>query len=332
MADQPAYPIPADEEQRLRDLERRGLVGSPGDEHLDRLVELTSSILEMPVVIISLVDADRQWFIARKGVDLRETPREIAFCAHTILGDDVLEVPDARADERFSDNPLVRSAPHLRFYAGAPLRSSEGHNLGSLCVIDREPRRLDAARRHQLQLLAELVMRELELRRLAQLCPVTGLPLRRSFLAVGEREFARARNDGHPLSLFCFDIDNFRQVNHRWGHHAGDKVLHDLARLLGDAMRDRDYAGRLGDGEFALLLVDCDPDEARARAEGLRLAVSAMPGVHTHSDVKLHISGGLTCLAPVDRRFEDLLLRADRAMQLARSNGRNQIACLYGGG
>jgi diguanylate cyclase (GGDEF)-like protein len=330
MAPYPAYPIPADEEQRLRDLERHGVIGMESDEHFDRLVELASSILDMPIAVISLVDTDRQWFLARKGVDVRETPREMAFCAHAIAGDQVLMVPDARLDERFRSNPLVLAEPHIRFYAGAPLRSPDGHNLGTLCVIDREPRQLSEAQLHQLELLAELVIRELELRLLSHLCPVTGLPMRRRFLTIGEREFERARREEHPLALFCFDIDNFRQINHRWGHHAGDQVLYDLACLARSFLREQDYAGRLGDGEFALLLVDTDADQALAVAEGLRQAVTAMPGVHTRSDVQLHISGGLTGLSGSDRHFSDLLLRADRALELAQGNGRNQIACLHG--
>ena len=331
MASETATPIPADEKQRLRDLERHGMVGQPGDEHFDRLVDLAGSILGVPIALISLVAADRQWFLARKGVEVREMPREGAFCAHTIAADEVFVVPDARDDPRFSAHPLVREEPHIRFYAGAPLRSPDGHNLGSLCVLDRQPHQLSEAQIHQLELLADLVVRELELRRLSHLCPVTGLPLRSRFLEIADREFERAAREHHPLSLFCFDIDNFRRFNHRWGHHAGDGVLADLADLVRTHLREQDYAGRLGDGEFALLLVDCDMEEALSRAEGLRLAVTRMPGIHSHSDVKLQISGGLTCRSDADRHFGDLLLRADRALELARGNGRNQVACLREG-
>lgn len=332
MAPYPAYPIPADEVQRLRDLERYGVVGMANDEHLDRIVTLASSIFATPIAAISLVQANRQWFLAAKGLTVTETPRDMAFCAHAIAGEGVMVVPDALADERFRTNPLVTSNPHIRFYAGSPLRSPHGHNLGTLCVIDREPRQLTADQLQQLQWLSELVVRELELRRLTHLCPVTGLPTRRSFLAIGDREFARARLEGHPLSLFCFDIDNFRQINQRWGHHAGDQVLHDLSRLAISFLREQDYAGRMGDGEFALLLIDSDHAAALAVAEQLRLATSTMPGIHSHSDVKLRLSGGLTSLGSTEQSFTDLLHRAERALELAKSNGRNQIASLCEGG
>ena len=331
MAPYPAYPIPADEEQRLRDLERHGVIGLASDEHFDRIVELASSIFQAPMSLISLVERDRQWFLTRKGLEASETPRTMAFCAHAIAASGVLVVPDARADERFSTNPLVIDEPYVRFYAGAPLRSPDGHNLGTLCVIDQQPRQPSSEQIHQLQLLSELVMREIELRRIAMLCPITGLPLRRTFLAIGNREYKRARLEGQPLSLLCFDIDNLRQVNSRWGHPAGDKLLLDLVNLSRTYLREVDFAARLGDGEFALLLVGMDHDQAMALADHLRQAVAAIPGMYSHTDFKLHISGGLTSLGQADHSFADLMQRGSRALELAKSNGRNQIASLLHG-
>ncbi len=329
----PPVPIPVDEELRLRDLERHAAVGTASDPHLERLVDLAASLFAMPIVAISLVDADRQWFLASRGLGgLCETPRSVAFCAHTIAADAVLVVPDASADARFSANPLVVGPPAIRFYAGAPLRSADGHNLGTLCLIDTHPHPpLEPLQCQQLQWLADLVMRELDLRRQLLLCPITALPIRRAFLAIGEREVARARADQLPLALLCFDIDNFRRINNRWGHRAGDGVLHDFADLVRSFSREQDYAGRLGDGEFGLLLIDTPSQQALATAENLRTAVARMPGVHSHSDVKLHISGGLSALVSADHGFDDLLQRADRALQLAKANGRDQIACLLEG-
>jgi diguanylate cyclase (GGDEF)-like protein len=324
------YPIPADEPLRLRDLERHVAIGLANDSHFERLVALAASLFATPMAAISLVEADRQWFLCSLGLGgITETPRCSAFCAHAIAADGVMVVPDACSDERFRTNPLVVGQPGIRFYAGAPLRSADGHNLGSLCVIDRQPRPdLDPQQRQQLQWIAELVMRELELRRQTQHCPVTGLPIRQAFLAIGERECQRARADRLPLALLCFDIDNFRLVNNRWGHRAGDGVLLSFANLVRGFVREQDYAGRLGDGEFGLLLIATPSEQALAIAEDLRTATAHMPGVHVHSDVKLHISGGLTALAPDDHGFDDLLRRADRALQLAKGNGRDQIACL----
>ncbi len=331
MAPFPAYPIPADEEQRLRDLERYGLLGADSDEHFERILDLAAAIFQTPIVAITLVAADHQWFLAKRGLEVRQTPREQAFCAHAIAGDAVMVVPDARADERFRTNPLVYDDPHIRFYAGAPLQSPEGHNLGAFCIIDREPRELTERQQELLHGLAQLAMRELDLRRQTHLCPITGLPTRRTFLTIGAREFERCRRDRRPLSLLLFDVDNLRLINNRWGHDAGDQVLADLVKLARSFLKPEDFAARLGDGEFALLLVGLEGEEAMAMADALRVAAAHLPGVYNHSDYQLHISGGLTTVAATDGCIDDLMHRAGRALELAKGNGRNQIAGLREG-
>ncbi len=122
----------------------------------------------VPVALISLVDADRQWFKANVGLPgVRETPRDVAFCAHAVLGDGVFEVPDATLDPRFADNPLVTAEPNVRFYAGAPIRLKDGHRVGTLCVIDRQARALNAVQRELLHCLAVAAAHAMEGRRAA---------------------------------------------------------------------------------------------------------------------------------------------------------------------
>lgn len=324
----PDFPIPADEPQRLRDLERHGLEGSTANPYLSRIVDLATDILDMPIALVSLVDERRQWFFARAGLDATETPRSMAFCAHAIAGDSVLVVPDALADPRFNTNPLVLEPPHIRFYAGAPLRSLEGHNLGTLCVIDHRPRQLSERQVRQLDHLAALAMRELEWHHTSLLCPITGLHGRTMFFKLGEKEVARARQQQRPLALLNFDIDDFRQVNNRWGHPAGDRVLHDFCQLARTQLAPDDLLARIGDEEFGLLLVDRDDREAVSMAEVLRRSAATMPGIFSGSDYHLRISGGVTALAARDRSFADLFYRADQALYLAKGNGRDQIALL----
>jgi len=326
-----AFPIPTDEEERLRELERLGVLGTSSDIHMDRLVELASLTFAVPMAAISLVTAERQWFLAQRGLPVNETPREVAFCAHAIMGDGVMVVPNALEDERFRANPLVTNEPQIRFYAGAPLHSETGHNLGTLCVIDRRPMEPKPDQLRQLKLLSDLVIRELELRRQIFLCPVTGLPTRQRFLCIAEQEFQKAKSESKDLSLLLFDIDNFRSINNRWGHQAGDNVMADLCKMAHQFLREKDFAGRLGDGEFALLLVEVPAQVALELAEALRHAVSTMPGVHRHSDLQLHISGGLTSIGSRDKSFEDLLRRSEQALHLAKSNGRNQISLFLNG-
>lgn len=326
MAPYPDYPVPTDEAQRLRSLERHDLLDSNSDPYLETILKLATDALETPIGLISLVDEKRQWFLSRRGLEAQETPREMAFCAHAIAGNDALIVPDAREDERFRGNPLVLEGPRVRFYAGIPLKSSDGYNLGTLCVIDQEPHQPTPRQLEQLELIADLAMHDIELRHRSLLCPVTGVFSRQPFFRLGEKEFVHARKRGQPLSLLNVDIDNFRLINNRWGHEAGDGVLQQFARLCREHLAEKDLIGRIGDEEFGLLLVERDEAEAMVFAHNLHAVAATMPGVYTHSDYHLRISGGVTTLSPSDRSFDDLFRRADRALDLAKATGRNRVA------
>jgi phosphoribosyl 1,2-cyclic phosphodiesterase/CheY-like chemotaxis protein len=149
------------EEQRLAALRRLDILDTPPDERFDRLTRLAAAVFEVPIVLVTLVDRDRQWFKSRYGLELLETHRDLSFCAHAILGDEVMVVPDTRLDDRFADNPVVTAAPHVRFYAGYPIRDAAGFCLGTLCLIDTRPRELDPAKLGLLDDIGTLVSREM---------------------------------------------------------------------------------------------------------------------------------------------------------------------------
>ncbi|HYN93930.1 MAG TPA: GAF domain-containing sensor histidine kinase [Pilimelia sp.] len=157
-------PIPADEADRVRALRELDVLDTPPDEEFDQIVALASRICGVPMSLVSLIDTDRQWFKARLGIDVAETSRDLSFCAYAILGRDLLVVPDARTDVRFADNPAVRGDPGIRFYAGAPLVTTGGFPLGTLCVVDAQPRRLTLEQLQALRALARQVTAQLELR------------------------------------------------------------------------------------------------------------------------------------------------------------------------
>ena len=156
---------PVNEEGRIAALEKYAILDTDPEQSFDDLTLLASFACKTPVALISLVDEDRQWFKSRVGIDASETSRDIAFCSTAILQSDVFVVPDALLDERFRDNPLVASEPHIRFYAGAPLINEDGYALGTLCVVDRTPRELAPEQREALKALSRLVLAQLEFRR-----------------------------------------------------------------------------------------------------------------------------------------------------------------------
>jgi GAF domain-containing protein len=160
-------PIPDNEAQRLAALREYRILDTAAEQAYDDLTGLAAYLCDVPVAMISLVDESRQWFKSRLGLNQRETPRDVAFCAHAILQSDPLIVRDALKDARFADSALVTRSPHIRFYAGFPLATPEGYALGTLCAIDRKPRRLSSEQKQAMQALARQVMALLELRRVS---------------------------------------------------------------------------------------------------------------------------------------------------------------------
>jgi GAF domain-containing protein len=160
-------PVPTNEAQRLEALKSYQILDTEAEQIYDGITALAAHVCNAPVAMVSLVDESRQWFKAKVGVSQQQTPRDVAFCAHTILKDEPLFVSDALTDSRFADSALVTGEPGIRFYAGYPLVSPEGFALGALCVIDREPRKLSAKQQEAMQILARQVMALLEMRRIS---------------------------------------------------------------------------------------------------------------------------------------------------------------------
>ena len=158
------FPVPRNEAERLRALRSYKILDTKPEEHFDELTQLAALICGVPISLISLIDADRQWFKSRVGLDTEETSRAQAFCTHAIMQPEMFVVTDATKDERFAHNTLVTGDAHIRFYAGAPLATRDGHLLGTMCVLDREPRTLTEQQKTALQILGRLVIANMESR------------------------------------------------------------------------------------------------------------------------------------------------------------------------
>ena len=163
-----SIPIPKNETKRLKVLWQYDVLDTVPEEVFDNLTDLAAKICEAPIALISLVDEKRQWFKSKVGLSVDETARDRSFCSHAIMQNDLFIVPDAAQDPRFARNPMVTSDPKIRFYAGAPLVTPDGHALGTLCIIDKVPRELRSHQKQALRILAHHVVSQLELRRHAR--------------------------------------------------------------------------------------------------------------------------------------------------------------------
>jgi diguanylate cyclase (GGDEF)-like protein len=312
------------EAQRLDALERQQITDTPDEENFDRVVRLACAALEAPVGLISFVDGERQWFKARQGLDLKETPREHAFCAHALDTDEVMVVEDASHDPRFADNPLVTCDNGIRFYAGAPLKTREGFNLGTLCVIDHIPRKISPRDLALLKDMAGIVVNEMELRKKLGTDTLTGLYTRLFLNVLGNREMARARRGGTAFTAAFIDVDFFKRINDGYGHPAGDAVLRGLGPAIRRALRETDLLGRYGGEELVLLLPGTDLAQAAIVLERLRQEVAAME-VPELKGKSVTVSVGAAQMHDDDFDIADILARADSALYRAKESGRNRV-------
>ena len=346
----PAAALPANEISRQALLEALGILDTPPEDDYDDIVRIAAAVCRAPIATISLVDADRQWFKARVGIEDEQTPRSQSFCAHAILDPhDPLVVADAATDPRFSDNPLVTDAG-MRFYAGAPIEAA-GMPVGTVCVLDREPRTLTQQQVEVLQALARQVGRMIEFRRASRLLklhlrerewfasqlvrheallrshvptlapsgvvdPLTHLPGPAAFAEALDAEIA-ARVAGTELQVARIEIDELATLGEIHGQSEVDRVLRELATLLraGDVAEGR--VARVGTG-FALVM---PMPLSQAVAQCIRL--SDLAG-NPAWGIPVTLSIGVATVEPGERGA-DALECAEHALAQARGAGGSRV-------
>lgn len=336
-------PKPLNEAARLQVLDRLGILDTPEEDLFNEVACLAARTADCPIALISLIGEQRQWFKARYGLDVKQTSRSVSFCTRALGQRELFVVEDALADERFADNPLVRGEPNIRFYAGMPLVMSGGEVLGTLCVIDHQPRTLDAHQCHTLAVLAKAVVAEFELRlqvglleaevgrrekaeataiQLATRDPLTGLPNRAGLLDCLDQAVRMTAGRDQPLIAFLFiDLDRFKWINDTLGHEFGDAVLHAVSGRLQGAIRGSDTVARLGGDEFGVILSGIN-----TIAEVERICDKLVSAVNAKLIVKGHeLTPGCSigvALCPDHGESAELLLRhADLAMYEAKRAG-----------
>jgi len=337
-------PIPTNERARLEALLELDVLDTASDARLDEIVGLAADLCGAPMAALSLVDSERQWCKAHRGMPVTELPRHEFFCAHTILEDAVMVVPDAAADARFSDQRLV-TEHGIRFYAGAPLLTAEGLAVGTICVADTVARHLQPWQEKILQILArqamatirldhlvdshadvldDLDMAKRNLHFLSTHDPLTGVLNRRAVTDLLDG-LATANASGATSTAVLFvDLDHFRDVNDAYGHEAGDRVLVTVADRIHLGARGDDSVARLASDEFVVVLPNATPFAPEALARRLLQAI-AVPVEHQGLAINISASIGVARWGEHVLSAGDLLRDASAAMNYAKVEGRNRV-------
>ncbi len=305
---------PENEEARLQTLCSLNILDTDAEERFDRLTRLAKRMFGVPIALVCFIDGHRQWFKSSAGLNVRETPRDISFCGHAVSYDQVFVIEDASQDERFADNPLVLKSPFIRFYAGYPLRFLDGSCLGTLCIIDTQPRAMDKEDIEALRDLAELAERELAAVQLATMDELTKISNRRGFMVLAQQALKMCVRYSMPASLIYLDLNGFKTINDRFGHEAGDLALISFAGMLESFFRDSDVFARIGGDEFVILLTNTTTDKAQESIERFRVVLDKC-NKETAEGISLSFCEGVVaCEFDKDCSIEALLAAADKLM------------------
>ncbi len=345
-----AYPIPADEATRLAALRELQILDTDPETEFDRITRLARILFGTQIAALSLVDDDRQWFKSLSGLVAEETPRDQAFCAHTILQDKPLVILDAAADPRFAHNPLVTGGPEIRFYAGAPLRTHSGARVGSLCVIDNKAReKWSAVEESLLKDLAELVSSELRSREAQKvhqrttealrllrsqtdsdsliLDQLTRLPDRRALEGLINRAKSSADADDRFVGFIYIDVDNISAINDDYGETAGDGVLKMLAGRLRNAFRTNDFLLRIAGDQFFIILQSLERTNGVDRPIQKLLQLARVPvPIADVGEVSITVSAGVSFYPHSGQMAVELVTAAKTAMLAAKQRGGDACA------
>lgn len=337
---------PRFEQQKSEVLQRYRILNGTEVHFADQIAQTTALTFGVPIVVASLNERYRNWYCSVHGATPADLDALQTFCAHANLSETAFAVSDVREDTYLGRDPAVTGAPHIAFFAGAPLRDPDGKRFGTLCLIDQVPHHLSGDRLKLLQSFAGIMSQDICVRSaaryavrdlieaehdksdlfdLAMTDPLTKALNRRAFFRMAEREVLRASRHGKPVSAIMFDIDHFKKVNDLHGHGVGDEVLVQLVNRVTDIIRDEDLLGRLGGEEFGIVLPETPRMQAGVLANRLRESVSELRFKGKDGPFAITISAGVSAPLFNDIDIVPALERADKALYQAKQNGRNRI-------
>lgn len=301
---------PDNEAERLAMLYKLQILDTAREERFDRVTRIACKLFEVPIAVISFLEAERQWMKSTQGLDIKEAARKTSFCGHVILSDDIMVVEDTTKDTRFYDNPFVLNDPNFRFYLGCPLKVKD-FNVGVICLIDDVPRSLTDFDKNVIQDLAQMVEMELESLQLSITDELTGLTNRRGFLKLASYLFEKCQREKQIFTLLFFDLDKFKQINDQFGHAEGDKVLKTFSQALLHNFRSQDVIARLGGDEFCVFCSGLSHIDVNDITQRLK---DSLKSIET-KDYNIEFSVGIIQYDPAEhKKLEDMLSLADSKM------------------
>lgn len=316
-------PSAREESARIKELRSLNLLDTPAEERFDRLTRLAKKLFDVPIVLFSLVDSERQWFKSNIGLDITETGRDISFCSHAIWDDGVFIVRDATKDPRFSKNPLVLGYPNIRFYAAAPIIMPSGFKLGTICLIDTTPRELSMEERDLLLDLSAVFTSELSSQQAANVDALTKVNNRRGFNLLALKTIENSKRYGWKCSLVFLDLNGFKSINDNFGHSVGDQALVEFSQILTRNIRESDVVARIGGDEFVLLLMNSDYKKAKDKLSRVERDVEKF-NLKRKFEFKLAVSYGIVEYSPERHiSLENVMSEADEEMYIHKHSKRN---------
>lgn len=308
---------------RLNTIDRYEILDTPPEPQFDRIARLVCNVFGLPMGVVSIIDAHRQWYKASAGMKVREAYAPDTICRHTLVDGQTIIVPNAMDDPRFAMSPLVQGEPHIRFCASTPMRASDGNLIGTVCGLDNKPRAFSERETQIFEDIAQIAMDAIEMRRIAGTDVLTGAMTRRAFLEVADKAMLRAKRHRQDLVCIMLDIDHFKKINDTFGHQAGDEVLRAVSLICRTSIREVDHFCRVGGEEFVLLLEQSDPRAAYIVAEKLRLAIAATPIIIGSQPINVTASFGATQTSTTGYSLDVLMAAADAHLYEAKKAGRN---------